>query len=295
MTLRIGWLQDTHTTISGADRPGAQEELTADYNHLAGAKHADIIVHGGDCVHPTDEQRLKDPHTTPAYYERFWELIDAANDPSLFEYAVPGNHDIPLTTFVRSDERATLRQRVEYPNHKLSIFYINTHSPGIVTGSPGTNTQGGVGTEVARISYRDLQWLDAGLADAESKDHTQLVIGHASPYFLDDSGIPDASSVSSPAVMPQTSMYMVCSNYNAFHGVLARYSKVVVPISHLYQFTSEGSQTIDGVHYVWKYHYTRNRETLETFAYIDIDGSHATITTIDHETREESVILDTRL
>lgn len=293
--MRIGWVQDSHTTIPGADSPGAQEELIEDYNYLATAKHADIIVHGGDCVHPTDEQRSTDPHTTPAYYERFWKLIDATDDPSLFEYAVPGNHDIPLATFVRSDERATLRKRVEYPEHKLSIFYINTHSPGIVTGSPGTNSQGGVGTEVARISYRDLRWLDAGLADAESKDHAQLVIGHASPYFLDGSGIPDASSASSPPVMPQRSLYMVCSNYNAFHGVLSRYSKVVVPISHLYQFTSEGSKEIDGVHYVWKYHYTRKREIIETFAYIDIDESHARITTVDHETHDESIILETPL
>lgn len=293
--MRIGWLQDTHTTVAGADSPGAQEELTDDYNYLDAVKDADIIVHGGDCVHPTDEQRPKDPHTTPPYYERFWELIDAADDPSLFEYAVPGNHDVPLATFVRSDERATLRQRVAYPEHNLSIFYINTHCPGIITGSPGTDSQGGVGTEVARISYRDLQWLDAGLADAESKGHTQLVIGHASPYFLDESGIPDASSVSSPSVMPQRSIYMVCSNYNAFHGVLSQYSNVVVPISHLYQFRSEGSQTIDGVRYVWKYHYTRNRETFETFGYIDIDGTHATITTVDHQTRNESVILDVQI
>lgn len=291
--MRIGWLQDSHTTVPGAEEPGAQAELTADYDYLDHEKRVDIIVHGGDCVHPTDEQRSKDPHTTPSYYERFWSLIDATDTPELFEYAVPGNHDVPLATFLRSDDRATIRKRVDYPAHNVSVFYINTHMPGIVTGSPGTASQGGVGTEVPRVSYRDLQWLDAGLADAESKDHTQLVIGHASPYFLDDSGIKDASSAPSTSVMPQRSMYMVCSNYNAFHTVLSKYSKVVVPISHLYQFTSEGSQQIDGVHYVWKYHYTRQRKSFETFAYIDVDGQRAIITTIDHDTRSESVILDT--
>lgn len=287
--VRIGWLQDTHTKHDPTlPVPGAQQELIDAYNYLDTAKHVDTIVHGGDVCHPEDE--TADPHVRPRAYDRFFDLVEQTNDPTLLSHLVPGNHDTPLATFVEADDRCTLRRRVEFPGESVTMVLLNTHINSIVTGSPGSDSQGGVGTEYARVSRADVKWLDKQLADAGS--NAKLVVPHASLTPLPECEY--ASVNGYRGEINDRSAYNIVMNHKYVHGTLSKHENVVVPVSHLYQFADEGSQVIDDVSYAWKRHYWKGSDnSFYTYGYIDIDGTGCTITTVDQSTRNETTILDT--
>lgn len=78
-----------------------------------------------------------------------------------------------------ADDRCVLRDQIDYPADNLTALFLNTQATGFVTGSTGPNDQGGVGTEVCRVAYDDVQWLDAQLADARRLGHAVLIVPHA--------------------------------------------------------------------------------------------------------------------
>lgn len=293
--MRLGWIQDTHTHPDGTT--GAQEGLIDDYNYLANTLAVDDIYHGGDLVSPSRARRDETPHVTAEYFDQFFSLIGRTDNPSLLKRCVPGNHDIPLSTFLAADETCVLRDRVDYPQDNLSVLCVNTHMTGIVTGSPGLGTQGSAGSDVARMAKADIDWMDRQLADIDSRGHSALIIPHTTFTSLPDCPWPRASGYNGHIDDP--ALYNIPTNHKDIERVLRRHAgnglNIVVPVSHLFYFGNEGSQTVDGVNYVFKKHYwggLNNNNELFTFAYIDMDGSGAAVTTVDHSSHAETTVLD---
>lgn len=285
--VRIGWIQDTHTQSDGIS--GAQEALISDYNYLVDEIGVDTIYHGGDVCH--SDGKIEPPHVRAAAYERFFELVSQTTAPDALSRLVPGNHDVPLSTFVQADERCVLRDRIDYPDEKLTVLFLNTQAPGFVTGSASpTGGQGGVGTEVCRVPYRDVLWIEEQLADAEAAGHATLIVPHAALTFLPE--CPYHRVHAHKGAIDAATLYNVVTNHRRVHGVISEYSNVVVLVSHLFQFEGEGSQTIDGVHYVYKKHYWNAGDPFETFCHLEMDGSGTTITSVEHSDRSSSVLLD---
>ena len=292
----IGWMQDTHThTDLNATEPGAQQEFVDDYDYLVNNVGVSTLYHGGDVVH-ADEPDEAVPHADPSAFERFFELASQTTDGGdTLARLVPGNHDVPLSTFLAADDRCVLRDRIDYPGDDLTVLFVNTQATGIVTGSPGDGDQGGVGTEVCRVAADDVRWLDAQLGDADALGHAVLLVPHAALTPIPSASYSRVNGYNGQ--LDGNSLYNIVVNHDEVHGVLADHAAgtggldIVVPVSHLYQFDGEGSETIDNVHYAYKNHYWRGSE-FETFAYIDMTGASATVTIVDHDTRSETVVLD---
>lgn len=290
--VHIGWIQDTHTAGNGW---GAQQALVEDYDYLATTKGVEAIYHGGDVAH-TDNPGSP-PHVEPGAYDRFFELINQTADPSLLKRLVPGNHDVPLSTFLAADERCVLRDRLDYPSDNLTVLFLNTQATGFVTGSAGANDQGGVGTEVVRVPYRDVQWLDREIRDARAQGHAVLVMPHAALTPIPSA--PYDRVTGYRGQLDGKSLYNIVTNHHDVHGVLASHAadgaNIVVPVSHLYQTAGEGNETIDGVHYVYKKHYVTNvtaaNSDIHTFGEIRMDGSGADIWTWEHSNKTSTQIL----
>lgn len=288
--VNLGWVQDTHTQQGN----GAHQELVSDYDYLTNSVGVSDIYHGGDVCHSNGEP--EPPHVQPSAYDIFFNLIEQTSDPSALKRLIPGNHDVPLSTFLAADGRCVLRDRIDYPADNLTVLLVNTQIPGIVTGSRGfggANIQGGVGTEVCRVPYQDVQWLDTQIDDAAAQGHAVLVIPHCPLAVL--SGTPLEKANGYRGQINAVSMYNVVANHRQIHGMLASHASagvdIVVPCSHIYQFAAEGSVALDGVHYVYKKHYW-NGNQFETFAHIDMDATGATVTTVEHDNRATDTVLD---
>lgn len=289
--MRLGWIQDTHThTNPNRADAGAQDELIDDFDYLTEVLGCETVYHGGDVCHADDNEDA--PHVRPSAYERFFELLSRTQSPDALARLVPGNHDVPLSTFLAADERCVLRDRMDYPNANVSVICLNTQATGFVTGSPGRNgTQGGIGTDVCRVAHTDVRWLREQLMDADSMGHTKLVIPHAALHPLTKCPYDRVHGYNGS--IDSDSVYNIVLNFQDVHDELAQYSDVVCPISHLYQFEGEGAQTIDGVEYVFKKHYWKaSNDSFETFAFIDINGTGATVTTVKHSDRTATTVLD---
>jgi len=209
-------------------------------------------------------------------YGRFWDTIlpGTTDAGDALKYAIPGNHDVPVQGFVKSDPRAVLRARVDYDTAGVTVLLLNTQANSMVTG--GTGERGGIGPCVPRAPRSDLEWLDNQLADAGS--NAKLVLPHALLHPMDNATIFNGNMDVDGA---QT--YEFIENWDYCHNsVLSNHSKVVVPQSHQYDQTSESSSTIDGVEYVRTQHYSNDSDPAspDTYSYIDITDSSVTITSI---------------
>lgn len=299
--MHIGWMQDTHThTDPTAEPAGAQREFVADYNYLVNTVGVETIYVGGDVCHADkpDEQ----PHVRPSAYDQFFSLVERTTDPSALERLIPGNHDVPLSTFLAADNRCVLRDRIDYPRDSLTVLFVNTQATGFVTGSSGPESreQGGVGTETCRVGKDDVEWMDAQLSDAATLGHTVLILPHAALTPIPS--CPYERVQGYRGQLDAASLYNIVVNYREVHGLLADHAAagldIVVPVSHLYQFAGEGNETIDGIHYVYKKHYWESNggnsgpEAFHTFGHIEMDGNGATVTTVEHANRTATTILD---
>jgi len=271
--VKLGWMADTHIPTQsevdeGGASSGATDKFVTDYNKLVNNQGVDDIYFAGDACHAQGGSPV--PRVDQDEYSVFWDQIAKTDDPDRLKYVVPGNHDIPIQEFVKSEERAVLRERVDYDADGVSVFVINTHPDGFVTAAPG-----GGGVTQPRLAYADLDWLDQQLADAGS--NTKIVIPHAYLYptiFTTIGGM-----------MTSDKRYQVVSNYLDVHDVLKQYNKVVVPQAHRYVHSSsdEGSTTVDGVHYARTQHYYRESDdSVTTFNWITADSSSCTIMAEEH-------------
>lgn len=286
--MRIGWIQDTHTTADPNEpAPGAQQELVSMIDDL-GAKGCDTIVHTGDLVHPVASADI--PHVTEDEFNRFWSLVDQSSYGDLVEYAVPGNHDIPLQTYLESDNRAKLTERIDFDSAGVTMILLNTQATGYTTGSNSPEGQGGASTEIPRVPLRDVEWMDEQLTDAGS--NAKLIMPHAPTYFQENAAYNAVHSQN--GTLGQGGSYQITWNYQYIHDTLKQYNKVVEPTSHVYDHSDEGSEQANGVWYAWKLHtYDHSTESMQTYAYIDIDSTGCTITTVNYSDGVENIILDT--
>lgn len=262
--------------------------MTTDIDALASTHGAEEIYVMGDLVHPPDSQKGNVPHVTPEAFDEFWSLVNNASNADTVKHALPGNHEPPLGTFLQSDERATLRQKIDLGD--ASVYLMNTAASAAATGSPGQgSTQGGIGPNTQWVPHGDIKWLDRQLS--EDSNSAKFVAFHAAPYFMGDANL-DAHS--SDGNFRQGNFYDVCLNYQQIHNVLSSHSNVVAMCGHLYQFNYEGSYNVDGVDYVWKKHYYEEaNDSVHTYAYIDIDSTGCTITTVEHSDGATNTILNT--
>lgn len=282
----IGWLSDSH--VDPVNESGAGQRLTEDIVSLFEEYNVSDLYFNGDAVFKTDSfvddsttEYENYTHSTPAYYDRFWELVDASGYGDRV-VCTPGNHDVPLQLFLDSDDRARLRYKATYDG--VTVLMVNTAGPGWVSGS----RQAGYGWTNGYVPYRDLQWLDEELAAAG--DDAKVVYFHHHAWLTPDD--PLASAPTDSQSVDQ--LYWVCRNYRAIHDVLSSYDKVVCPQGHTAQFASEGSSCVDGVEYLHKKHYYEVRDDgVTTYAFLDVDRDGCTVTTVDHDTGAENVILDT--
>ena len=289
--VRIGWLSDSHIDPRES-KWGAGELLTEDITALFEEYSIDFLFFNGDAVTRGDTFDAVGEgatyegdyyeHSTPEFYSRFWELVDQSGYGDRVA-VVPGNHDIPLQYFLESDDRAHLRYKRTYDDG-VTVLMVNTAGPGAVNGSVGS----GYGWSVGYVPYKDLQWLDRQLAKAGND--TKIVYFHHHAWLTP--GDPLASAETD--TLTQDQGYFVCQNYNAIHNILSSYNKVICPQGHTPQFRAEGSSQVDGVEYLYKKHYydAQSHNGVTTYAYLDTTSEQCTVTTIDHNSDQEKVILD---
>lgn len=292
--VRLGWMQDAHIEPNNSSY-GVGDALWQDHNTLDHTYNVDDILWTGDQVAPSARQE-EVPHVTPEYYERFWGLVEQADNPDLVRYAIPGNHDCPLGMFLESDERAVLRAKIEYDDG-VTVLMVNAHTTALSTGSPGN----GIGHSYPMASYSDLKWLDEELAAAENRGDAKIVLPHAAPVKFDlSNGSRDLANRSRYIHTDTNSalelMYETCLNQNYFHSeILSNYTDVVVPCSHIYT-TGTAQDTFDGVHYLHTAHYWDGGSGgVTSFQTIDATSSGVTVTEIDHSTGSETTVLDVTL
>lgn len=280
--VRVGWLSDSH--IDPTSDAGAGKGLTEDIATLFRRWNVEHLYFNGDAVFQAGAFSGGDyAHSTPEYYDRFWELVDESGygDRTI---VTPGNHDVPLQYFVESDDRARLKYKRRYDREGVTVLMVNTVGPGAVSGSQ----EAGYGWTNGYVPYEQLEWLDRELSNAG--DDTKLVFFHHHAWLTP--GDPLASAPTDTQSIDQ--LYWVCRNYRAIHDILSDHEKVVCPQAHTAQFSDEGSSCVDGVHYLYKKHYFNVRDGgLTTYAYIDANAEGCEVTTVDRNTLEETVILDT--
>jgi hypothetical protein len=281
---RLGWMSDSH--IDPTSDAGAGSGLTDDIVDLFERRDVDHIYFNGDAVFQAGAFSDGEyAHSTPEYYDRFWRLVDNSGYGDRM-VVTPGNHDVPLQYFLESDDRAHLRYKHRYSDDGVTVLMVNTVGPGWVSGGQ----EAGYGWTNGYVPYKQLRWLDEELAAAG--DDAKLVFFHHHAWLTP--GDPLASSDTDTQTIDQ--LYWVCRNYRAIHNVLSSHDKVVCPQAHTAQFATEGSSCVDGVHYLYKKHYYNVRNGgLTTYAYIHANADSCRVTTIDHDTREKNVILETRL
>lgn len=292
--VRLGWFQDAH--IRPDRSSGVPAELAADFDWLVDNRNPEDCYFTGDMViGAVPDEGV--PHTGPEAYDTLWDVVDndITNSDKL-RAAVPGNHEVPIQTFLESDERATLRERIDYDDAGVSVFLVNTQANSFVTGAPGdsgTGNYGGTGVTNARMAYRDIKWLEEQMADAG--DNAKLVLPHAATYGTAQGVLGNMNN----GYMRNNQEYWMCLNYEFIHETISQFNKVVVPFSHLFQFDTEGSDSHDGVTYAWKKHYfvpdgesASGAEEASTFGQIDIDSTGCTITTIEHSDKTETPVVD---
>lgn len=282
--VRVGWLGDVHQSGPNSAPPGPRERFSDDLAALVEEHGVADVFCTGDCAHPRDDDRGRVPHVTAEDIGAFWRYVDASGHGEQV-HAIPGNHDVPLRTFLDADDRALWRGRFSYDG--VTVLVVTTAVPGAATGSPGRpNEQGGVGVNTGRIAYADLVWLETQLERAG--DDTKIVFPHHPTYVLGDPGL-DAHSPD--GTLREEQLYDICRNYRAIHGVLSRFGKVVVPCSHIYQFDAEGGYTVDGVTYAWKTHYYEfTADRVWTYAYVEADADRVRIVTVDRDGRERPIV-----
>lgn len=281
--VRIGWLSDTHVHYDESAGM-TQAALAEQYDWLLN-NGCDWVFHAGDAVHSDtgSPDRMDD-------YDTFWGAFDQTQDGGdSLRAVIPGNHEPPLATFLDSDPRATLRERYDNDTDDVSVIFLNTQGNSATYGTPGRRS--GPATEVPRVPYRDAEWLDEQLADANT---AKLVVPHASPYWLNDSNYGEVLS-NGNGTLRERCLYNVIQNYDKVHNqILTSYNNVVVPVSHLYQFSGEGSATYGGVDYIWKNHSVEvQQQNYHTFCYIDINGTGAEVVSVDHGTKSTTTLLST--
>jgi hypothetical protein len=288
--VQIGWLSDSHIdpfaeseSNGPTEFPGAGECLTEDITSLFRDYGIQDLYFNGDAVFQSDAfYESPYTHSQPGHYDRFWELVD---DSGYGDSVIcsPGNHDVPLQYFVESDERARLQYKKEYD--EVTVLMVNTAGSGWVSGSP----ESGYGWTTGYVPYSDLQWLDQELEKAG--DNAKVVYFHHHAWFTP--GDPKASTATDSQSLAD--LYWVCRNYNAIHDILSSYDKVVCPQGHVAQMTSEGSSNVDGVEYLYKKHYYHVFDGgVTTYAYLDVDSTQVTATTVDHNSGKENEILNKR-
>ncbi|MFC6724584.1 metallophosphoesterase family protein [Halobium palmae] len=279
--VRVGWLSDSH--IDPNSDAGAGSGLTEDVAALFEEWGVEHLYFNGDAVFQAGAFASGGyEHSTPEYYDRFWELVDASGYGDRVT-VTPGNHDVPLQYFVESDERARLQFERTYDRDGVTVLMVNTVGPGAVSGSQ----EAGYGWTNGYVPYRQLRWLEDELSKAG--DDTKLVFFHHHAWLTP--GDPLASAATDTQSIEQ--LYWVCRNYRAIHDRLSDHDKVVCPQAHTAQFVAEGSSRVDGVEYLYKKHYYNVRDGgLTTYAFIDATEDGCTVTTVDRNTGEQNVILD---
>ncbi|MGQ4557119.1 metallophosphoesterase [Halobellus sp. GM3] len=285
--VRIGWLSDSHVDpfsspdVDRTDLPGAGERLTQDIRSLFETYGISDLYFNGDAVFQSDSFWSGNyAHSTPEYYDRFWELVDASGHGDNV-VAAPGNHDTPLQYFVESDDRARLRYKKEYDG--VTVFMMNTAGTGWVSGSADM----GYGWTNGYVPYKDLRWLDRELEKAG--DNAKVVYFHHHATLTP--GDPLASSQTETQEL--TNLYWVCRNHSTVHDILSSYDKVVCPQGHTAQAAAEGSSNVDGVEYLYKKHYYHvYTGEVTTYAFLDVGADGVTVTTVDHNSGEENTILE---
>lgn len=299
---KIGWMSDSHNREDKSG--GALGALTTDMQTLVDTVGVSDIYWTGDQVHPTDKSTR--PHYPADKYNAFWDYVDDSGYYGRVAAAIPGNHEVPVGNWLKSDPKAVRRFHKRYSDG-LTVLALNTVASGFMTGAGSLGTQGGVGPNIGKVSYNDVYWMKRKLANAPDTD-TKLVFFHHPPFFIEDSSL-QASNITidhtpySPDQNYRTeNRYDVCLNWFDLHQELAQQPRVVVPVSHIYQFSYEGSvpssSTSFGgnfpVDYVYKKHYYKGVPTtgVETYAYIDADSTGVTITTKEHSTGATTTILD---
>ena len=282
--VRIGYFSDTHVCTDNPDSPGAGARMTEDIRSLFTDYDVNSLYFNGDQVAPNDgfEDNNGNPHSKPAYYNKFWDLVDDSGFGERI-IATPGNHECPLQDFIRSDERARLRYKTEFDG--VTLLMMNTSVPAWVTGGFGA----AYGWNNGYVSQSDLEWMDEQLNKAG--DNAKMVFFHHHAWLTP--GDPVASAPGDTETMHQANLYEVCRNYQAIHDILSSYDKVIVPQGHTFQFTDEGSSNVDGVEYLYKKHYySVFTDTVTTYEFIDVSPEKCTVTTVDHNTGDENVILN---
>jgi hypothetical protein len=277
----LGWMSDAHVNTDGGSAPGPGATLTADMDDLFNNKGVSHIYWNGDQVAADDPNR--EPHSIPAYYDEFWSLVDNSAQPSNVT-AIPGNHEAPIQTHVQSDDRAVLRFRDDYDADNVTVIGMNTAAPGFVTGGGGQ----GVGWTRGHVPRRDIKWLDDQLADAGT--NAKVVFFHHQPQFLNN----QVQYTDNRDYIGNAESYWICQNYKAITDVLESYNKVVVPTGHIFQFQNDGSETVNGVDYLYKKHYyDTTSDTIYNYAYIDVTSTSATATVVAQDGTETQIYTQT--
>lgn len=296
---QIGWMQDSHNS---KDRTvGALSRLSTDMQTLVDTVGVGDIVWTGDQVHPAGGKGDKPHFPADGYQTAFWDDVEASGYYDRVLAALPGNHDVPVQGFIESDPVACDRFEKHYGDG-VSVFGVNSAKPGYLTGSPGqpsgAGVAGGQGPNTARIAYGDLRWLDERLGAAPS-NNTKIVFSHHSPHLLGDAALAnsnlgiDHTPYSPTRNFRDENRYDVVQNWFEVHQTLNQYSRVVVPISHIFQFVTEGSEQIGNVSYAWKKHYYRHsNDSVQTYAYVIADSTGVTINTREHSDGTETTILN---
>jgi len=286
--VNIGIIHDTHVRPNASDSPsGGGSQMIEDYDHQVQTKGAEDVYLLGDQVHPNTDGQV--PHIDPAAYDRFWSLFgETADGGAAVNAAIPGNHDVPIQGHLEADDRAVLRKRVDYPDDGVTVLLMNTYANGLTTGGPA-GYQSGIGPNATRTPYADLKWLDDQLADAG--DNAKLVLSHAPLSLLNTNLSPGTDGFNGE--MLENDVYNVPMNWKLSRKILSKYDKTINLFGHVYQFANRGHDTINGVDYVYKYHYhDGSDDTVTTLPFVDIDSSSAKIVSIDHSDKSETTLID---
>lgn len=293
---QIGLMSDSHNNETGP--LGARSRLSTDMVTLVETVGVEDIYWHGDQVHPDGKARR--PHFAADYDAAFWDYVKDSGYYDRVGGVLPGNHDVPVQHFLESDPKAKDRFTKRYDDG-LTVIGLNTSKTGYMTGAPGNppgGNAGGQGPNTARLAYTDLWWLDAQLDAAPATD-TKLVVCHHAPYFSPNASLDhpnlviEHTSYSPDATFRMYNSYDVVQNYKHAHQVLSKYNRVVVVYGHLFQFSVEGSDTVDGVTYCYKKHYYEHSgDNVHTFAHVNATSTGATVTTREHSDGTETTILN---
>lgn len=273
--VRLGWLSDMHFRPPGSERTDAASIFQTNYDDLLSRGVGDIYL-TGDLVHPPSSGSV--PHVSTDAYDRVWDTIlgGTSDGGAAVKRAIPGNHDVPIQGFVQSDERAILRERIDYDADNLSVFLLNTQAASMVTGSPGQ--KGGVGEAQPWMPRADIEWLQDQL-DSLDSSRAKLLLPHAHlfPGLINPSFFQGAPTLGEE--------YEYIHNWPMVADMLKNYNNVVTCSSHGY-FTGNKSETrFNGETYVAKEHWSNDSDPAnpDDYHYIDIDGSGCQVTAVSQD------------